>query len=62
MNTVRVLLKNGKQLSFLRASTQEKVGNRLVIVDEFYRIVADLRNKEIARLEYEEVAQEEAGG
>lgn len=62
MKTVRVLLKNGKQLSFLRASTQEKVGNRLVIVDEFYRIVADLRNKEIARLEYEEVSQEEAGG
>jgi hypothetical protein len=56
MNTVRVLLKNGKQLSFLRASTQEKVGNRLVIVDESYRILADLRNKEIARVEYEEVA------
>ena len=62
MSTVRVLLKNGKQLSFPRASTQEKVGNRLVIVDEFYRILADLRNKEIARVEYEEVAEGKTAG
>ena len=55
MNTVRVLLKNGKQLSVPRATTQEKVWKaRLIIVDEFYRILADLRNKEIARVEYEE--------
>ena len=62
MNTVRVLLKNGKQLSFPRATTQEKVWNRLIIVDEFYRILADLRNKEIAKVEYEEVADGKVAG
>jgi hypothetical protein len=62
MSTVRVLLKNGKQLVFLKACTQEKVGNRLIIVDEFYRILADLGNKEIARVEYEEMAEGKAAG